>query len=631
MKIGKTVFTFMVVVIATAFFIGLATAAEQSEVDKMHKWKLEDLYKDLDAFEKDKDSIVPDGEKLAEFKGKLGDSAATLADALDLYYDVEMRIRRLQSYASRRFDQDTRVSDNKGYQDEVEAVATKFGQLSSFIDPELVDIGEKKLLKFLAKEPRLKVYDFPIRETLRRAKHILSPKEEAILAAAGDLYWSNESTYGIFTDADMPRVTITLKDGSEVKMTYPNFDKVRRSLVDEDRKAAFEAFFPGQYARFQRLLASTLYNQMKVHKFFSQSRGYESTLAAALDYNNIDTELYMSLIDAAHKNLPTFHRYLKLKARALGKEKLAYTDMYVAFTSDVKIPVKYDQAEKMLLESLAPLGEDYIKTLAEAFENRWVDVYPSEGKRSGAYSSGWAYGVHPYVLMNFNDTYSDTLTLAHEMGHAMHSYYSNSNQPFPTADYSTFVAEVASTFNENLLNDYMLKKVESDDERLYLLGNFLDGTIKGTFFRQIQFAEFELMIHQKVEKGEALTDGDLNKMYLELTRKYYGHDKGVVDVPEMIQTEWAAIPHFYYNYYVFQYSTSVAAASFLSEKALAGDTKTLENYYKYVLKAGGSDHPVNQLRDAGADMTKAETYDALMDRANRYMDELEKILDAKGL
>lgn len=625
-----TFFSFILIVMGVIIVLPQAIALERNEVDNMYKWDLTPFYSDSEAFIKDKEAFLAKAEKITDFKGRLSDSAKTLAEGLDLYYELELKIRHLESYASKLLDLDTRVSENKGYESEIETMHSRFAELSAFIEPEIISIPDDTLKSYLANEPALKVYEFPIYETVRKKAHILSTKEENILAAASDMAGAGISAYGLFTDADMPRKTITLEDGSEVKMTYPNFDKIRRSLVPGDREKAFSTFL-SQYEEFQRTLGNLLYSQMKVHRFYADMRNYESTLAASLDNDDIDTDIYYKLIEAAHANLDTFHRYLKIKARALGKDKLDYTDMYVPFTSDITIEVPYEKAREMLIKALAPLGSDYVDTIKTAFKDNWIDVYPSEGKRAGAYSSGWAYDVHPYVLMNYNETYSEALTLAHELGHAMHSYNSNKNQPFPTADYTIFTAEVASTFNENLLNDYMLKKVENDDEKLYLLGNFLDGTIKGTFFRQIQFAEFELMIHQRVEKGEALTDEVLNKMYLELTRKYYGHDKGVVNVPDMIQVEWALVPHFYYNYYVFQYSTSVAAASLLAQKVIDGQPGAKDRYFDNLLKAGGSDRPVEQLKKAGADMTRLDAYNALMERANRYMDEVEKILDAKGL
>lgn len=617
----------LIILFASSLAIAAGLSAqERSEVKAVDKWDLTPLYKDLVAFQTEKKQFIADTDQLAAHQGQLGKNAESFKKALDLYYDLERRMRKMESYVSRRADVDIRVSENNALNSEVESIRASFAKKASFIDPEITAIEEKRLKKFFQKEPELKIYEFPISETLRQKAHILTEPEEKILAAASDIAGAGHSTYSLFTNADMPRNSITLEDGAEVKMTYANFDKTRRSLVEADRVKAFEAFFAG-YDTFKRTLAETLHSQIKTHRFYSTTRNYESTLDDALDGRDIDKAIYMSLIEAAHQNLPTFHRYLKLKARALGKEKMDYADMYVPFTAEVKIDVPYDQAQQMLIESFAPLGEEYVGTIKEAFTNNWVDVYPNEGKRSGAYSSGWDYDAHPFILMNYNDTFDNVLTLAHEFGHAMHSYNSNRTQPFPTASYATFVAEVASTFNENLLNDYMLNKVASDQEKLYLLGNFLDGSIKGTFFRQIQFAEFELLIHQKVENGEPLTDEVLNKMYLELVHKYYGYDEGVINIPDLIAVEWAAIPHFYYGYYVFQYSTSIAAASLLSEKVINKQPGALDSYFSNLLKAGGSDNPVKLLQLAGADMTKPEAYDALISRANRYMDEIEKILD----
>lgn len=593
-----------------------------------HQWDLAALYADVADFNAAKDAFVKDAKDIAKWKGRLGESAQTLRASLDHYWELEERIRRLESYAGRLSDQDTRVQANKALQSEVSQARSRFAEASAYLDPELVAIPEATIEAYFASEPGLAVYERPIRETLRRKKHILSPAEERILAAASDVARAGSSLYSIFENADLPRETIALADGTNVKLTDANYGKYRRAPLEADRDRLAESFF-AQFKKFEQTIGEMLYTQLKVHRFYAEMRGYESTLAASLDYDDIDPAIYRSLIAAANQHLPTFHRYLNLKRRALGLPVLEYQDLYVPFVAESKIEMDWAEAARVLPESLSPMGEEYVALIRRSLAERWIDVYPTEGKRSGAYSSGWAYGVHPYVLMNYNDEYSDVLTLAHELGHALHSWNSNETQPIATADYSTFVAEVASTFNENLLNDYMLKKVQSDDERVYLLGNFLDGTIKGTFFRQIQFAEYELLVHEAVEKGEALTGETLSKMYIDLVRRYYGDADGVCKVPQFYESEWSYIPHFYYNYYVFQYSTSVAAASALSQKVIDGEPGALERYAA-LLRSGGSKDPVSLLKDAGVDMTKPDAYAALMDRANRYMDELEKILDKQG-
>jgi oligoendopeptidase F len=605
-----------------------APATERSQIGNQYKWNLTAIYPNVAAANKAKEDILADSQKLTTYKGRLAESAATFKAGLDLYWNIELQMRKLESYGQRLADQDARVSENKALKSDSETIRTKFAAAASFIEPEICAADPKKLDGFFQELPALRIYRFPVSETLRRRTHVLSPSEEKIMAAANDVTDTPGSLYTLFSNADLLRNTIALADGSKATLDYATYDKLRQSLVESDRVAAFTAFM-GEYDRFKKSFAEMLYGQMKVHRFVANSRNYPNTLAAALDGDGIDPKIYASLIEAAHRNLPTFHRYLKLKARALGKAKLDYTDMYAPFTKDVAIPMKYEEAQAILLEAVAPMGPEYVDTVKEAFHSGWIDVYPNEGKESGAYMDGSAYGVHPFLLLNYNDTYGEALTLAHEMGHAMHSFFSNKNQPFPTANYSTFVAEVASTFNENLVNDLMLKKVKTDEEKLYLLGHFLDESIKGTFFRQVQFAEFELLIHQKVEKGEALTDETLNKLYLDLARLYYGHDQGVVNVPDFIAVEWAVIPHFYYNYYVYQYSTSFAAASLLSQKIIKREPGALNRYYENLLRAGGSDNPVELLKRAGADMTKPEAYEALMARANRYMDQVERLLAKK--
>jgi len=631
MKSHQFITRVILVAVAAALLATGLWAQDRSGIDDQFKWNLTALYPDTDAFKQAKDALLADAAALTAFKGKLGDSAKSLQQALDIYYRLEKEMRRLEAFTQRLADQDTRVAEAKGYKSQVESLRAKWNETASFIDPEIIAMDRARLEGFLATEPGLKPYAFPIRETLRKQKHILSPAEERILAGAGDIGDAGYNTFSLFTNADMPYPDVTLKNGEKVKLTYEKFDTVRRTSVPEDRRLAFDTMF-GLYGSYSRTIAEMLFSQLKTYRFHANMRGYASTLDMAVDDDAIPTAIYHSLIEAAHQNLPTFHRYLKLKARALGQRSLHYTDTYVPFAKEVDFPVPYAEAQTLLLDATKPLGDKYVGALREAFTSGWVDVYPNDGKDSGAYACGWAYDVHPYVLMNYSDNYYWALTLAHEMGHAMHSYFSNGTHPVPTSYYSTFTAEVASTLNENLVNDMMLRKyADNDDVRLYLLGNFLDGTIKGTFFRQIHFAEFELMMHEKVAAGEALTGESLTKMFLELTRKYYGHDDGLVEVPDQIGYEWSVVPHFYYNYYVYQYATSIAAASHIAQRIIDRRPGALDAYFENLLTAGGSDHPVALLTRAGADMTKPEAYQALIERANRYMDEVEKILDKKGL
>jgi len=359
--------------------------------------------------------------------------------------------------------------------------------------------------------------------------------------------------------------------------------------------------------------------------FYMKARKYPSCLQSALDANNIPVQVYHSLVGNVNANLSTFHRYLKLRKRMLAVDELHYYDLYAPLVSGVDLKYSIEEAQKNILASLAPLGREYIAVTQRAFSERWVDVYPSQGKRSGAYSDGSVYDVHPYMLLNYNGKYDDMSTLAHELGHTMHSYLSNKNQPYPNASYPIFVAEVASTFNEALLIDHMLKTIKDEHVRLSLLGSYLEG-IKGTVFRQTQFAEFELRLHEKAEKGEALTGDALNALYDELTKKYYGHDKGICRVGDEIKSEWSFIPHFYYNFYVYQYATAFTASAALSEQVLGGDQAATRRYIEF-LSSGSSDYPINLLKKAGVDMTSSQPFELTMKKMNRVMDEMEKILD----
>jgi len=373
---------------------------------------------------------------------------------------------------------------------------------------------------------------------------------------------------------------------------------------------------------------SQLAAQVNRDMFYARVRKYESALHSALDRDNIPVDVYHTLIRKVNENLDSFHRYLALKQRMLGVDQLKYSDVYAPVVEKVKLEYPYDKATELVLDALRPLGSEYLRTVRRAFNERWIDVYPTPGKRAGAYCNGSCYDVHPYILLNYNGQYDDVSTLAHEMGHAMHSYYSNKNQPYPTADYATFVAEVASTLNEALLIHKMLSTIEDDNVKLSLLMNYLDG-IKGTVFRQTQFAEFELAIHQRAEQGEPLTGDVLTEIYGGILKRYYGHDKGVCQIDDLYCVEWAFVPHFYYNFYVYQYATSFTASTALAEKILAGQPGAVDRTIEF-LSAGGSDYPVAILRKAGVDMLTSEPFDRTMEAMNRVMDQIEAILDKQG-
>ncbi|MHC4363475.1 MAG: oligoendopeptidase F, partial [Planctomycetota bacterium] len=530
---------------------------------------------------------------------------------------------RLHSYAAMKFDEDTRNSKYLAMKQQVEQLATDYSSKASFIEPELARMDKSKIDEFLADEPALKVYKMYLYDIQRRKAHKLSEKEEKILAEASLLADSPASIYSVFSNAELPFPEIQLSDGTKARLNQAGYARYRASPNRGDREAVFGAFW-NVYENFRQTFGVQLYGNVKKHIFFARARHYESSLASALDADNIPTEVYHTLIDNVNRNLDSFHRYLRLKRRMLGVDRLKYSDLYAPAVKGIDLKYSYEEATKLIVDSLKPLGADYQKVVEEAFEDRWVDVYPTPGKKMGAYSNGSAYDVHPYILLNFNGQYEDVSTLAHELGHTMHSYYSNKNQPYATADYPTFVAEVASTFNEALLINKMLREVEDDDTLLSLLMNYLER-IRVTVFRQTQFAEFELKMHEKAELGEPLTGDVLTELYGDILTKYYGQEKGICLIDDLYKIEWAYIPHFYYNFYVYQYSTSFTASTALSEKVLSGEKGEVEKYINFI-SSGGSDYPIALLKKAGVDMTTGEPFDKTMTVMNRTMDEIEAIL-----
>jgi oligoendopeptidase F len=609
----------------TVLIGGSATAQERdrSKVPDRYKWDRTQLYPSDEAWRAAKDKVVAEIPRLREFKGTLGASAARLADALDLAARLNKDIARLYSYASLTSDLDTRVSKYQGMVQEMVQVAAMLGTETAFIEPEILKMEKATIDRFIAQEPRLKVYEFYLQDIQRRRAHTLTDAEERLLAASAVIANAPSTTFGIFSDADFPYPTVTLSDGKAVKLDSSSFNLYRALPNRDDRQKVMSTFF-NALGQFHGTFGSTLNGQVQGDVFYANARRYSSALEASLDSANIPTTVYTRLVDGVNQGLPTFHRYLQLRKTMMKLQDLHYYDLYAPLVSSVDLTYTAEEAQKNVMAALAPLGTDYVAAAQRAFAERWIDLYPTEGKRTGAYSNGAAYDVHPYMLINYNGKYADMTTVAHELGHTMQSYSSNKTQPYPLAGYPIFVAEVASTFNEALLIDYMLKTIKDDATRLSLLGSYLEN-IKGTVFRQTQFAEFELRTHEMAEKGEPLTGEALDKLYLDITRKYYGHDKGVCRVDDYIAHEWAFIPHFYRNFYVFQYATSFTASSALAEKVLGGNPEARRRYLAF-LSAGGSKYPIDLLKDAGVDMTTNEPLQLTLQKMNRVMDEMEKLI-----
>jgi oligoendopeptidase F len=613
--------------LAASIVVGVAQERDRGKIPDKYKWNLAEIYPDVAAWRAAKAKLEAELPQIRNWQGKLGSSAQTLANALDQFYRIDKELSRLYVYASMLADQDTRESAAQGMVQEMQQLAAAFGAQASYIEPEILKIGAPTIDKFIAAEPRLKPAAFYLRDIVRRAPHTLTDNEEKILADASPLAASASNIFGILSNADFPYPTITLSDGRTVKVDQSGYGELRTLPNREDRRKAMSAFF-GALGSFTRTFGTTMNSSVQKSIFYAKARKYPTTLEMGLDSPNIPVSVYTRLVDGVNKSLPSFHRYLKLRKRMMGIDELHYYDLYAPLVGSVDLKYTPEEAEKHVLAAVAPLGPDYAAVVQRAFNERWIDLYPTEGKRSGAYSNGGAYDVHPYMLINYLGQYNDMSTLAHELGHTMHSYYSNKNQPYSMSNYPTFVAEVASTFNEALLIEHMLGQIKDDTTRLSLLGNYLEN-IKATVFRQTQFAEFELRMHEMAQKGQPLTGDALAKLYGDITKKYYGHDQSVCIVDDYIAHEWSYIPHFYRDFYVFQYATSFTASLALAEKVMAGDETAKKKYLEF-LSSGGSKYPIDLLKDAGVDMTTDEPLDLTIKKMNRVMDEMEKLVAKQG-
>lgn len=596
----------------------------RADIPDKYKWNLTDVYKTDDAWRADLNDLKSKMDKIDQYKGTLTESASNLLDALQFSSDLRKQATKLYIYASMHSDLDTRNMKYNGMKQELQQLFSEFGAKSAFMEPEILKSDWKTIDGFIKENPKLEVYRHGLEDMFRTKAHTLSEPEERIMALSSTVTSVPEDTYGTFAYGEMPKPEVTLSDGEKVALGSAEYAKYRATPNRKDRELVFSTYF-NNYAKFKGTYGELLNGEVKSDVFRAKARHYKSSLEASLYPNNIPVEVYHNLVDNVNKNLPTFYRYLKLKKRMMGVDTLKYLDLYAPVVKDVDLKYTFDEATKVVMEALKPLGKEYEETVKKAIDNRWIDVYPTAGKRSGGYSNGAFYDGHPFILLNYNGLFDDVSTLAHELGHTMQSYYSNKNQPYPTSDYVTFVAEVASTFNENLLFNYMIKHVKDDNTKLSLLMEWLDR-FKGTFFRQCQFAEFEMKIHEAAEEGKPLTGDTFSKMYDQIVKKYYGDDKGICKVDDYIAYEWAYIPHFYYNFYVYQYSTSFTASIALADKVMSGDKEALKKYMDF-LSAGGSDYPIQLLKNAGVDMTTSEPFDKTIAAMNQVMDEIETILN----
>ena len=597
---------------------------DRTRIDEKYKWNIDEVYPSMAAWRTEKDRIASRLPEIRTFEGKLGSSASTLADILDLCMNLEKELSRLYVYASMLADQDTRMSEAQGMRQEMQLLFSEYGAQAAFIEPEVLKVGSAAIEEFLKSEPRLDIHAFYLRDIIRRAAHTLTDAEEKLLADAGPMAISSGNIYGILANADFPYPTITLDDGRTMRVDQSGYGELRTSVNRHDRATAMSAFF-NALGGFSRTLGTIMDSNIQRAVFYTKSRRYTSTLEARLNGPNIPASVYTRLVDGVNRNLPFLHRYLKLRKRMLGiNDDLHYYDLYAPLVASINLKYSPDEAQKHVLASVGLLGPAYSAVVQRAFQERWIDFFPTDGKRSGAYSNGGAYDVHPYMLLNYLGQYNDVSTLAHELGHTMHSYHSNKTQPYSLSSYHTFVAEVASTFNEALLLHHMLEQIRDVPTRISLLGNYLES-IKSTVFRQTQLAEFELRMHEIALKGQPITGDTLSKLYLEITRKYYGHDQRLTVIDDYVAHEWSYIPHFYHEFYVFQYATSITAAEALSARVIAGDREATDRYLKF-LGTGGSKYPIELLKDAGVDMTTDEPLEQTLTKMGRVMDEIESLL-----
>ncbi|HWO98020.1 MAG TPA: oligoendopeptidase F [Bacillus sp. (in: firmicutes)] len=591
----------------------------RSEIKVEDTWRLEDIFATDDAWEKEFEEVKALIPNMAKYQGKLGESADMLYEALQAQDELTRRASILYTYAHMRYDQDTTNSKYQGLNDRIKTLYTQVASSLSFVTPELLSVDEQKLRGFLQEKEELKLYEHALDEVNRQRPHVLSAEEEGLLAQASEVLGASSNTFGMLNNADLEFPSIKDENGDEVEITHGRYIRFLESEDRRVREEAFKAVYK-TYGQFKNTFASTLSGTVKKDNFNARVRHYNSARHAALSNNNIPEEVYDNLVKTVNENLHLLHRYVELRKKVLGLDELHMYDLYTPLVKDVKMEVTYEEAKEYILKGLAPLGEDYLNVLQEGFENRWVDIHENKGKRSGAYSSG-TYGTNPYILMNWQNNVNNLFTLAHEFGHSVHSYYTRKTQPYPYGDYSIFVAEVASTCNEALLNDYLLKTIEDPKKRLYLLNHYLEG-FRGTVFRQTMFAEFEHDIHVRAQNGEPLTPELLTNTYYELNKKYFGEG---LHIDEEIGLEWARIPHFYYNYYVYQYATGFSAAAALSKQILEEGEPAVERYIGF-LKAGSSDYPINVLKKAGVDMATSQPIEEALAVFEQKLTEMEQLL-----
>jgi len=592
-----------------------------------YTWRIEDIYPDMESWNKDKARFKEMMDQIPQLAEGWTSSPQKMLRLWDHVAEIEKIEDKTSCYSRMLSDTDMSDSTWQGMKGEIQTMDIELRRLLAFMDPDILRLGEEKIREYLEAEPKLKIYEMDLITVLRVKDHVLSADKEEIMAQTGLFSGAAARASGVLNDVDIPSSTISLADGQKIKLNVPNFIRIRESNNRKDRIKATQSFWKNrmQYRNTQAVL---LDGAVKSHFFNARVRHYPNCLEASLYPNYIDTSVYFNLIDTVRKNLAPLHRFLKLKKRLLNLDKIVYEDIYVSSIPGIERTYPIEEAKRILIDAMSPLGKEYTGVLEKGLNSRWMDIYPNKSKRSGAYSSGSLYDLHPFVLLNYNGSFTHLLTMAHEFGHALHSWFSNKTQPFPLSHYPIIIAEIASTFNETLLVHHLLKNETDDLVKLFIMDRYINE-FRGTMFRQTLFAEFEAAIHKEVEQGRTLTTDWMDNCYLELCRFYYGHSEDVLFVPDYIKAEWSIIPHFYYNFYVFKYSTGIAAATALVDIIMQGGEKEKQRYLA-LLKSGRSKFPLDALSDAGVDLTSPQPIETAIRTFNQVVLQMEEIVDKTG-
>jgi len=591
----------------------------REEIKDEYKWKITDIYEDDCKWEEEYALLKSRIDEISEFENKVCESSKSLLNVLEKNYELSMIFERVYVYANQKLHENMENSKYLEYVSMADNLNVLFSEKTSFIEPEILEMDSEKILSFIEENDELKLYELALLRILKEKEHSLSKTEEKLLAKVSDISEASEDIFSMFNNADASFGTVRDEDGNERTLTHGLYSKLMESRNREVRKEAFRTLYK-EYSSHKNTLSALYYSNVKKSRFYSSVRNYSSSRNMYLSRNYIPETVYDNLIDAVHEYLPAMYKYVSIRKRVLGVDKLHMYDVYTPLTKEFDMKIPYETAKEMVIEGLSPMGEDYINNLKKGLSDGWVDVYENKGKRSGAYSWG-PYGTHPYVLLNYQDNLNNVFTLAHEMGHALHSYYSDKKQPYIYAGYKIFVAEVASTCNESLLIHHLLEKTKDREEKIFLLNYFIDQ-FKGTIFRQTMFAEFEKIVHEKVDNMEGLNADTLCDIYKNLNSMYYGNE---MEEDKEIEMEWSRIPHFYNPFYVYQYATGFSAAIALSKRILMLGEEGVKDYMQF-LEGGNSKEPIELLKLAGVDMNEKETIKNALELFSSLVDELEKLI-----